>query len=520
MKNKPLHNLQSAITQSNRSRNNTIFIILVLAILFFVSLAWPFMFSFRLGILTQQSRFDKGEFERISVSGITDNQGTLTFIDTDLNVVYPEDLNFTITQSELDNMVDVEMVSQEILSFTYEENDMIYRQIYSKGDNPRTSWFLVVDEDNNYVRSENFYYVKQTYTEDDINYVIYDYIREARDYRYYFETIEGDEYYMIINLDSRIALYEPYEVVILVSVVGLIIFLAVILIKRPTKKLSDKLNQPIIDLSKAMEQFVPGESVYIDKKYNVIEYDSIVDTFNKMVTHINNLEQSNKDLVKSKKDMFAAIAHDLKSPITVLNGYINAILTNKIKEEDIGDYYDKILVKSEQLTKLINEFALYNEIEHSNFKLDLISIDLNNYLRDYLADNYQYINDSGYNLLIDIKEDKLNINLDKFRFTRALDNLISNFIKYNPINTKIHVQVEDLGETIEIVLENNGTPISEEISNTLFNPFVIDDKSRNTESTGLGLSITRRIVELHNGSIKYESNEEYCNSFKITLKKQ
>lgn len=520
MKNKQSNSIQETLSQSNRKRNNLILMMILVITLFTIGITWPFAFSFRLGILAQESRFNNEQFHKINASGITDNKGTITFIDDNLEVVYPKDSSFTITQQELDNMLDAEMVSQDIKTYTYEKDGITHTLIYSEGETPRTSWFLLIDEDNNYIESENFHYIQTSYTDTDVEYIINDYVKEARDYKYYFVSDQGNEFYMIINIDQRIVLFETYEIVIIVVSLSINVLLSFLLIRNPKRKLIKRLNQPISVLSHAMSNFNPGDNTTIDDFFGIEEYDSIIKTYNDLVQHINQLEDKNKTLEQNKKDMFAAIAHDLKTPITILNGYIDAMINGKIDKSEYENYYQKILSKSDQLTMLINEFATFNEMNHSNFKLRKTAEDINAFTRNYLAHNYQFIENANFTLDVEIPEEINTLEIDKNQLTRAFDNLISNFIKYNNPDTNIMVILKDDSESLILSFMNNGTKISDEIVHTMFDPFIIDDKSRTTSSTGLGLSITKRIIELHGGSIHYETDITYCNQFIITLPKQ
>lgn len=518
MKNKINSNIHDKISQTSRNQSSIILFALLTVIILTIGIMWPFISSFKLGILTQENRFNSEQFSKISESGITDNKGSILFIDSDLDVVYPKNSTAIITQNDLDNMLDVEMVSQEIEMFRYNNDDSEFTQIYSEGESTRTSWYVILDKDNNYVESENFYNIKTTYTDDDIDYILNDYVKDARDYKYFFVSENNNEFYMIVNLNQKIVLFEPYEILITTIFLLLIITLSFVLFKSPKKRLIRQLNRPIKDLSDAMSNFAPGKSAKIIQKYGITEYDSIVNTFNNMVSHINKLEELNNSLDKKRKDMFASIAHDLKTPITILTGYINAMNNEKIPKDNYKDYFNKILLKSEQLTALINEFAVYNEMNHSNFELKREMVDIYGFIRNYLANNYEYIDSNEFTLIVDIPEKRIDYSIDKIQFTRALDNLLSNFIKYNPKKTAIHVTTVKAKDLITIVLENNGNKISDKISKTLFDPFVIDDQSRNTSSTGLGLSITKLITELHNGKITYTTSEEYCNQFTIVFK--
>ncbi len=220
--------------------------------------------------------------------------------------------------------------------------------------------------------------------------------------------------------------------------------------------------------------------------------------------------------------MIADISHDLKTPITAISGYAEAILSGKIKKEEERRYLEVISARSKDLVSLINAFHEYSKVDHPKFKLQLECIDIAEFMRDYLAKKYDEIDLQGFNLEVEIPDERVYADIDEFQFSRVLDNLISNIFKHNTIGTIIYVNLMVKETYLEIQLADNGLGIPEEYRDKIFEPFVVVDESRPSRGSGLGLSIVKKIVELHRGSIvlSKETKQDIGTEYIITLPRE
>ena len=117
-----------------------------------------------------------------------------------------------------------------------------------------------------------------------------------------------------------------------------------------------------------------------------------------------------------------------------------------------------------------------------------------------------------------IPDEKYICGIDRTHFKRCLENIISNFVKYNPGGATIHAGVSALPASYSVVLKNDGEPIDSRVAGNLFDPFVMGDKSRKAGmGSGLGLAVVRKIVELHGGTVEYYNSVEYANCFRVSL---
>lgn len=284
--------------------------------------------------------------------------------------------------------------------------------------------------------------------------------------------------------------------------------------------LSKKVKVPLDKINRGMNDFTEAnEEVYIDYKGEK-EFEQICTSFNHMVKKLKTIEKEKKILEKSRQKMLANISHDLKTPITTVQGYAKAISEGYVTDEnDINKYLNIIYRKSCKVTELINILFEYVKLEHPEFRLNLSLSDLSEFLREVIAENYEYIEDCGFELEISIPEEKFLYKFDKNQLRRAISNLISNSLKYNKAGTTIIVSLKSMESYYLITVSDNGIGIPENVQKELFIPFVTGDKSRNTNGgTGLGLSITKQIINKHGGEINLINSKKSGISTEFEIK--
>lgn len=223
------------------------------------------------------------------------------------------------------------------------------------------------------------------------------------------------------------------------------------------------------------------------------------------------LEKQNREktrLEESKKQMLADISHDLKTPITTIQGYSKALYEGVVKDEEHTKKYLKYIYdKSIRVTSLIDELFMYSKLDSPNVPFQKVYNDICEFYRGVIAEHYDLFEEKEMEIDIDIPDEKMTYSFDQKLLYRALSNLLQNTIKYNPVNTEIYLQLYQREDHLIIEIGDDGVGIHEEIAQSLFDPFVRGDKSRVTDGgSGLGLAITKKIIELHNGCIKVDTS--------------
>ena len=181
-------------------------------------------------------------------------------------------------------------------------------------------------------------------------------------------------------------------------------------------------------------------------------------------------------------------------------------------EEMQKQYLNTIVKKAESLTDMINTFHDYSKLEHPEFCLVRETQDLAEYLREYLAEKYDEIDLGGFNLEVEIPEETVSYSFDRVQMKRVFDNIISNSLRHNPPGTVIYVTLQQSDKAVRIEIGDSGVGIPLELQDTLFDPFIVGDESRNTrQGSGLGLAVAHKIIELHGGALFLEKGEQHGN---------
>lgn len=219
-----------------------------------------------------------------------------------------------------------------------------------------------------------------------------------------------------------------------------------------------------------------------------------------------------------KNDMVMYLAHDLKTPLASVIGYLNLLRDEgEISEELRQKYLSVSLDKAERLEELINEFFEIAKFNLSNITLQYSRISLTRLLEMLLYEFQPMLHEKSLKCNLMVSEDIM-IRCDANKVQRVFDNLLKNAVIYSFEGTDIDITVAGQGENVEITFTNHGDTIPEEKLERIFEQFYRLDASRSTSSggAGLGLAIAKQIIELHNGAITAKSENEMV-EFKVIL---
>ena len=269
-----------------------------------------------------------------------------------------------------------------------------------------------------------------------------------------------------------------------------------------------EINHGIDDIGRESigEVSLPPELSATEKKINTVKH-----TLEKQKLDMKLTEQR-------KNDMVMYLAHDLKTPLASVIGYLNLLRDEKQISEELREKYLSVsLDKAERLEDLINEFFEIAKFSLSNITLQYSRISLVRLLEMLLYEFQPMLHEKNLNCNLMVPEDII-IRCDANKIQRVFDNILKNAVIYSFEDTDIDIAVAGQGEVVEITFTNRGDSISEEKLERIFEQFYRLDSSRSTSSggAGLGLAIAKQIIELHNGTIMARSENEMV-EFKVTL---
>ena len=221
--------------------------------------------------------------------------------------------------------------------------------------------------------------------------------------------------------------------------------------------------------------------------------------------------QAAKEANQRKNDMIMYMAHDLKTPLTSVIGYLTLVSQEPdIPEDARKKYIDIALKKALHLEDLINEFFDITRFNFTHMFLEKSKINLSMMLEQMVSEFAQEFRKKNLTARLQI-EDHIEMLCDVEKMERVFDNLLKNIVNYSYPDTKIEVSMNKTPEgNIRIVTTNHGKTIPEEMQEHIFEQFFRMDSSRNSDTggSGLGLAVTREIVELHGGTIRCQSRME------------
>ena len=325
--------------------------------------------------------------------------------------------------------------------------------------------------------------------------------------KYGFRTKEGQMRYLLIHTVDHTIEYSRRQDRTTLAFVLLFLVGLLILILFAVARISHTVLRPLNLLKNAMENLSQEREKYggIEKiDYNgPRELTAICDSFNDMADDLRESEERREKLEKDRQKMLADISHDIKTPVTVIDGYAQALESGLVPEKDVNKYLREIKKKSEILSELVNSFYEYSRLDHPGFKLDIKKADLAEYFRAYLAEKYEELELNGFDVDIDIPEEIIKAEFDAFQLKRVFENIINNAMKHNSSGCTIFGTMEVKDKNFVIRLGDNGRGIPEALRDKIFDPFVVGEEARvSGRGTGLGLSIAQKIVEAHGWKIR------------------
>lgn len=199
------------------------------------------------------------------------------------------------------------------------------------------------------------------------------------------------------------------------------------------------------------------------------------------------------------------ISHDLRTPLTSIRGYLELINDKNTTEEEKQAYISIVERKAKGLQNLIEIFYDLSRLEANDYKMNIEIVEINKELRELLLAFYNDFEKKGINVEVNFDKNQAYVQVDKMGIERVFINLIQNSIKYSKTSFKIFS--EKIDRDIIFSFINDIQYMDKEEAKLLFNRFYIGDTSRNNQSSGLGLTVTKLLVETMGGQIEVEIEE-------------
>lgn len=344
-----------------------------------------------------------------------------------------------------------------------------------------------------------------------------------------FTDIDGIKKIGIVALPSEIIdvkytinnIFEGRNEFVIVNVLVLITFISMflILVWAMSRRIKTKFSDPINEISDGLESVIGGDYQIVLSQDTIYEINNIKNAFNAMTNKLDEMQNKVKSEEQNILRLFSDLSHDLRTPLTIIQGYSQRLITSNESIQKNSKYLRAIYKNTTNISELLDVMLDYTVMNRNSFIISLVENDICEVFRDVIANKFLEFENHDMSVEIRIPEAPINVDIDTKSLRRAFDNLLNNIISHNENGTNVFVSLEKFNDSVVIVIADSGVNIPEGIIDNIFNPFVRGDGSRESGShSGLGLSIAKKAIEINGGTIRIDQPFEcYTKAFIIKL---
>ena len=220
----------------------------------------------------------------------------------------------------------------------------------------------------------------------------------------------------------------------------------------------------------------------------------------------------------TSKKMLSNISHDIKTPMTVILGYLEIM---QLSETLSDEMLKKVERKAQSVMELINQFFTLSKIESGDMDIELYRVDICEICRESVLDFYELLSNKKFYVKVDMPETPIYIQGNKEALQRILFNLISNVIRYGADGKYLGISLRDDDRNVYVDVTDKGKGIDRAFADSIFDRlFTMEDsRNRNIQGNGLGLTIAKNLAQRLGGTITLESIPHVKTTFTVRLKK-
>lgn len=269
------------------------------------------------------------------------------------------------------------------------------------------------------------------------------------------------------------------------------------------RKMKHKVMEPIRRMQEGFQAVTAGRFDTILDFATETEFGEMRDAFNYMARKLKDAEVQRATIEQERMRLFSHIAHDLKTPMTTIGGYAQALASGMVEDADKQrEYHLAIQAKSGQMNQLIEQLLSYSKLGTPQYRMSYAEVDLVELLRAACAAKFGEIEGKQMSLELQLLDKPVLYLADAMELNRAISNLLTNTIRHNPMGSLLAVGLAEKADWLELSIADNGVIIPEAIAGDLFEPFVSGNEARSANSgSGLGLAIVKKVMEQHGGEV-------------------
>ncbi|MDX8365326.1 MULTISPECIES: HAMP domain-containing sensor histidine kinase [Bacillaceae] len=319
---------------------------------------------------------------------------------------------------------------------------------------------------------------------------------------------------------SYVRMLLPNEAIELLTIVtvaaGILSFFIHGLLIRPIEKAITLIR---LESKKIAEGKFEGKVSSIGPK----EFQQLAEHFNEMSSKLEESFTKIKQAEASRKELVANISHDLRTPLASIQSFVEALQDDVIEDKQTFDQYLKtIRLETKRLDHLINDLFQLSQLEAGTEAFEPTRYHLDSLIVETLQNQYFQIEEHGLKISVQIPDKLSPLMIMPEKIKRVLINFIQNAIRYAPRGSQLGIDVKESVDCVKVSVTDEGEGINESELPHIFERFYRVEKSRNKAhgGAGLGLAISKSIIDLHGGEIGVQSKQGEGSTFYFTLPKQ
>ena len=326
--------------------------------------------------------------------------------------------------------------------------------------------------------------------------------------------------FIVTSISSMLPEVESLIMDVVMVLAMILIFTSMIL----TAWIYKSIVTPIHHLQVATKKITDGNLDFEMPAGGEDEIGELCTDFEEMRRRLKETAEEKLEAEKQNKELISNISHDLKTPITAVKGYVEGLMDGVADTPEKQEKYIRTIYnKANDMERLIYELTFYSKIDTNRIPYHFDRINVNDYFADCVEELSIELEEQNIELAyFNYVDENVQVIADAEQIKRVINNIVSNSIKYiDKPKGYINIRVKDVGDFIQVEIEDNGKGIATKDLPLIFNRFYRTDASRNSSKggSGIGLSIVKKIIEDHGGKVWATSKENTGTVMYFVLRK-
>lgn len=325
--------------------------------------------------------------------------------------------------------------------------------------------------------------------------------------RYDFQDYSDKlSYYFLVKMKSTHEAVNHYYYILIIALILLTIIIIGPLLLITTR---DIVN-PLKKLENCAQQISIGNLNFQLQARSNNEIGRVMHSYEKMRYELKKSVDNQLEMEENRKQLLSNIAHDLKTPITSIKGYVQGIRDGVANDpEKLSKYLDVIYTKSSDMDAMIDDLFLFSKLDLRKEVFDMEYVDIEDFYTSFIEELHLELDNKGVEIVSECLTAKgLKVYMDSQKIKRVMLNIVSNSLKFMDKERKLfNISFAEQKDYLTVKIKDNGIGMEQSELEKIFDRFYRTDPSRNrnTGGTGLGLSIAKQIIVQHNGTIQANS---------------